>query len=666
MTEGTIINLTHGKQPTLWIYERGTIHYRPIKWKNWIFVTGDPFDMDFLERQLCDAENICYETRVERDVYGPVEGMRIYVDQREEREFIKVIKGIGYGRKFRIYNGLLDPGLKIMASNNLSFFHTISPLDYDPQIPVLSCNVEYNNRTWQRAIINNRTFLHEREAMEYFIDTLRYSPIIIYHDTDHMATFLYRMELLLDRVIPYSRGSGKSFLSYGRVSYSDPPMHIRGKVCINGNSFMYREGGLNGIFEISRITGLAPETVCRVTPGTAVSSLENYEALRSSILIITDKDDHEEPKPMNVFMENDRGGYVFQPEPGFYRNVYEIDFSSMYPSIMHHFNMSPETIGVGKQYKLPGDNPYSADPLKGFIPSSLDILLKRRLICKYNRGIRKDFESRDRVLKWLLLTSFGYTGFKNARFGKIEMHEAITSVGRWALERAMRISESEGFSIIHGIVDSLFIQGNGNIQNLLHRIRSETSINIVLDGHYRWMVFLPARSGLGALNRYFGLKYDGSYKVRGIGIRRSDSPHIVIRAQEDVLKILGKLRPEENSESIYSEYLSVKNHYINHMGDFPTDQFSIGIRPSKYYSDYMVNNIQKAAISSAMEDGVEIMPGQSVAVIVNDSAKRVVNMEGGSIDRNFYRKILMRNFEPFDFLFSRLKKEKTPDLSWWF
>jgi DNA polymerase I len=666
MSSRTIVNLTTGRNPLLWVYENGRLRYEKIHWRNWIFVTGDPFDMDFLERQIEDAGDIVYEHSVERDVYSRVEGLRIYIAQNREREFIKIIKGIGYGRKFRIYNGLLDPGLKIMAAGNLTYFSIESPLDHDPEIPCMKCSVKYNGYRWKHAEINSTEFTNEMDAMKFFMDNFQSSPIIIYDDASSMAAFLSRIDMIIGKRIGYRTSGGRSFMSYGRVSYSTPSIHINGRISINSNSFMYEEGGLEGIFEISRITGLSPETVCRVTPGTAVSSMENYEAIRSGILIITDKDDHEDPKPLNVFMESDRGGYVFQPLPGFYRNVYEIDFSSMYPSIMHHFNMSPETIGIDKQVKLPGDNPYSTSVLKGFIPSSLDILLKRRLIYKYNKRIRKDFEMRDKVLKWLLLTSFGYTGFKNARFGKIEMHEAITSVGRWALEMAMRIGESEGFTPIHGIVDSLFIQGNGDIQKLLKRVRKETSINIVMDGYYKWMVFLPARSGLGALNRYFGLKYDGSYKVRGIGIRRSDSPTVVIKAQEDVLRLLEELEPGVNDHYIQSRYVELKNRYMGNIDKFQKSDFLLTLRPSKYYQDYRVNNIQKASMESLMEDGIEIMPGQSMNVIINDSAKKVVNFDDQLVDRKFYTKILLRNFEPFDFLFSQLIIKKQPDLSWWF
>ena len=43
--------------------------------------------------------------------------------------------------------------------------------------------------------------------------------------------------------------------------------------------------------------------------------------------------------------------------------------------------------------------------------------------------------------KWLLVTCFGYLGYKNARFGRIEAHEAVTAYGREALLRAKEAAE---------------------------------------------------------------------------------------------------------------------------------------------------------------------------------------------------------------------------------
>jgi len=55
--------------------------------------------------------------------------------------------------------------------------------------------------------------------------------------------------------------------------------------------------------------------------------------------------------------------------------------------------------------------------------------------------------------KWILVVCFGYLGYKNARFGLISSHEAVTAGGREALLRAKEAAEDSGFEILHIYVD---------------------------------------------------------------------------------------------------------------------------------------------------------------------------------------------------------------------
>ena len=72
--------------------------------------------------------------------------------------------------------------------------------------------------------------------------------------------------------------------------------------------------------------------------------------------------------------------------------------------------------------------------------------------------IRKIYEVRYSALKWILVTSFGYLGFNNAKFGRIDAHIAVCAFDRQVLLLAARIAERLGFRVLHGIVDSLWIK----------------------------------------------------------------------------------------------------------------------------------------------------------------------------------------------------------------
>jgi DNA polymerase elongation subunit (family B) len=65
------------------------------------------------------------------------------------------------------------------------------------------------------------------------------------------------------------------------------------------------------------------------------------------------------------------------------------------------------------------------------------------------------------LLKWMLVTCFGYTGYRNAKFGRIEVHEKITSHAREILLQAKACAETLGFDVLHGIVDCIWVRGSG-------------------------------------------------------------------------------------------------------------------------------------------------------------------------------------------------------------
>ena len=149
--------------------------------------------------------------------------------------------------------------------------------------------------------------------------------------------------------------------------------------------------------------------------------------------------------------------------------------------------------------------------------------------------------------KWLLVTCFGYLGYKNARFGRIEAHEAVTAYGREALLRAKEAAEDMDFEILHMYVDGLWVQKPGcrtpaDFEALLAEITERTGLPISMEGVYRWVVFLPSRVNgrVPVANRYFGVFQDGSIKVRGIEARRHDTAPFIVETQIGLLEILAQ------------------------------------------------------------------------------------------------------------------------------
>ncbi|MCP4358856.1 MAG: hypothetical protein GY796_12625 [Chloroflexi bacterium] len=90
------------------------------------------------------------------------------------------------------------------------------------------------------------------------------------------------------------------------------------------------------------------------------------------------------------------------------------------------------------------------------------IAIKKQLSPMNRRDCRyRNLKARADALKWLLVVCFGYLGYKNARFGRIESHEAVTAYGREALLRAKEAAEDLGFTVLHMYVDGIWVQQAG-------------------------------------------------------------------------------------------------------------------------------------------------------------------------------------------------------------
>jgi DNA polymerase-2 len=93
-----------------------------------------------------------------------------------------------------------------------------------------------------------------------------------------------------------------------------------------------------GVFELSRVTSLPVQSVARLSPGSGISAMQMLTALREGVLVPWHKQQAERPKTALELLRADQGGLVYQPVIGLHKDVAEIDFVSMYPSIMVRFS----------------------------------------------------------------------------------------------------------------------------------------------------------------------------------------------------------------------------------------------------------------------------------------------------------------------------------------
>jgi len=163
-----------------------------------------------------------------------------------------------------------------------------------------------------------------------------------------------------------------------------------------------------------------------------------------------------------------------------------------------------------------------------------------------------ELEGRSGALKWILVACFGYQGFSNAKFGRIECHEAINAFAREILLTAKQRLEAGGWRVVHGIVDSIWVtpdpdvndEDREDLQTLATEITERVEIRLEHEAHYDWVAFVPQReSDTGALTKYFGkVAGDDDFKIRGIEARQRSTPPFIEDVQRDCLDRLDVTR----------------------------------------------------------------------------------------------------------------------------
>ncbi len=566
------------------------------------------------------------------------------------------------------YSSGLFPSCQITAEINseeelIEYQVHDSPDDTDyalPPLRVLAIRPEgerYNpahgrSRPLVLEMDGEQTVWEETAVVEALIRILRrYDPHLIL--TDWGDSFILprlrelarrqRLKIDFDRE---NRGylpglKGRSYFSYGKIFYVAPEIDFRGRWHIDRtNSFVMHEAGLEGLLELARLAKIPVQRLARVSTGTCISAMQMEVAFRENYLIPYRKFQAEEFKTAEELLTIDKGGLTFQPVPGMHENVAELDFASMYPSIMVRQNLSPETLNCRccpEAPRVPETLYRVCQKRVGLIPKTLKTVLAKRLEYKRRKKTAPDSEQRRTAdlrqcaLKWMLVTCFGYLGYKNARFGKIEAHESTTAIGREMLLRAKELVEPRGFRLIHALTDSLWITQPGitplEYERLAEEIGRELGLSISLEGIFHWINFVPSRQNPDkpVPNRYFGVYENGEFKLRGIEICRSDSPHFVQRTQAEMLA-LWKSCP--NLKECSDQIPALLDRLLEAVDDLRNGRVSfedlvLNRKLSRDPDSYEKASIEAIASQQLCSRGMGLQPGERVQLVYLNARARV-------------------------------------------
>jgi len=460
----------------------------------------------------------------------------------------------------------------------------------------------------------------------------------------------YNLRLELDRdnsskITRKIKTIGTSFNTYGSWIYRAPSYPLFGRWHIDSaNSFTYKETQMLGILELSRLSRLPVQRLARASTGSALTNMEMAVAIERGYLVPWQKSAVEKDKSWyEELLLYDKGGLVFMPDiekSHIKENVVQLDFSQMYPSIMNLHNISPETVfclcctSEDVDETVPSLGYWICNKRRGIVSDTLGHVLDRRAF--YKKQVKKEIgkkqtwvQAKIDSLKWINVVSFGYLGFRNAKFGKIESHESVTAFGRDKLLKAMHISENHGYELSHAITDSIFIHhpdyssiSYQSLQLLCDHIENVTKVEMSIEGVYTWLLFLPSRQDpkLPVSNKYLGRFDNGELKYRGIAVRRKDIPLFIRKAQLCLLEIMKSGVTIEDLRLLHDDMQTMYDKFdqIIESAMIPWRELLVRKTVSKNLEDYAVWNGTSLSMAELHKNKIHVQAGEKVKFVVLD------------------------------------------------
>ncbi len=246
-----------------------------------------------------------------------------------------------------------------------------------------------------------------------------------------------------------------------------------------------------------------------------------------------------------------KGGLVLSPRRGLHYNVHVFDVTSLYPTMIINYNISPETINCvcckndvqarlvfdkdilkDFQYMKDNDNESSywiCRRKKGLFSNILQQLTKKRIHYK-NMGM--DVESM--TIKAIINSGYGVFGAPYFKYYDPKVAEIVTALGRQTLLEMQKIVNEVSFTILYGDTDSLFISGienNKDIIKFIDECAKRLKVDVTHEKTFQKLILV-------AKKHYVGILDDSNKEpvITGMEAIKSDIPEFIQATFKDLIK----------------------------------------------------------------------------------------------------------------------------------
>jgi DNA polymerase elongation subunit (family B) len=435
--------------------------------------------------------------------------------------------------------------------------------------------------------------------------------------------------LTLDSVAREMLGEGKEPMAWEdiRKEWESGDIDHLAAYCLRDSEVTLKLGErlLPQIMEMSLVVGQTAFDVSRMSYSQLVEWLLIRKAFRAGELIpnVPPRDEVQRRRKAPPYA----GGYVHRPLEGVHDNIALFDFQSLYPSITITHNISPETLDCrccagDARAKVPGEDYHFCRRRKGFIPSVMEDLVRKRAEVKggvsgegQGPAERKALDNRQRALKILANAIYGYYAYPGSRWYSRVCAQSIASWGRFYIRGVIAKAEAAGLPVIYGDTDSLFlkVKHRKDASEFLGAVNRNLPgvMELDLQGIYPSGIFVLSRSGAAAKKRYALLQQDGSVLIRGFERVRRDWAAIARDTQEKVILAVLRDRSAAGAAEIVRGMVRLVRE-----GRASMEDVAIRSQVTRPLEDYQQVGPHVAAARLAVSKGMRVPAGSTIRYVI--------------------------------------------------
>jgi DNA polymerase-2 len=257
------------------------------------------------------------------------------------------------------------------------------------------------------------------------------------------------------------------------------------------------------------------------------------------------------------------GGYVMDSKPGLQGSVLVLDYKSLYPSIIRSFRVDPyarvAAAGADESDVVPGYDGANFHKSEHILPQIIESLWAARDQAKRDANV-----ALSQAIKIIMNSFYGVLGTSGCRLHDSRLTSSITKRGRDIIIQTVKLIEAEGYEVIYGDTDSVFVSLNGSFDNpaaaeignhLVAQINAywrahlqrqygiDSCLEMEYETHFQ-QFFMPTTRGSeqGSKKRYAGLVDDGAGErkivYKGLETVRTDWTQLAREFQQSLYQLI--------------------------------------------------------------------------------------------------------------------------------